>query len=46
VASGNVRAIGRAAVALPGDAYTTTPPRFVGPALHLASWNFTGGSAG
>jgi hypothetical protein len=46
VASGNVRAIGHAGLAHPGDAYTTTSPRFVCPALHLASWNFTGGSAG
>jgi hypothetical protein len=45
VAPGNVRAIGRAAVALPGDTYTTSP-RVVCPALHLASWNVTGGSAG
>ena len=31
---------------VPGDTYTTTSPRWTCPALHLASWNFTGGSAG
>ena len=46
LAPGNVRAIGRAAWAVPGDTYTTTSPRWSCPALHLASWNFTGGASG
>jgi len=46
LAPGNVRAVGRTASAVPGDTYTTTCPRWTCPALHLASWNFTGGSSG
>lgn len=46
LAPGNVRAVGRTASAVPGDTYTTTSPRWSCPALHLASWNFTGGSSG
>lgn len=43
---GSVRAVGTEAVAIPGDTYTTTSPRYLCPALHLASWNFTGGASG
>ena len=32
--------------AVPGDTYTATSPRWTCPALHLASWNFTGGASG
>ena len=32
--------------AVPGDTYTATSPRWSCPALHLASWNFTGGASG
>jgi predicted Zn-dependent protease len=46
LAPGNVRAVGRTAAAVPGDTYTTTSPRWSCPALHLASWNFTGGASG
>jgi predicted Zn-dependent protease len=46
LAPGNVRGIGRTASAVPGDTYTTTSPRWSCPALHLASWNFTGGASG
>ena len=46
LAPGNVLGVGRTADAVPGDTYTTTSPRWTCPALHLASWNFTGGSAG
>ncbi len=46
LAPGNVVAVGTTASAIPGDTYTTTSPRFVCPALHLASWNFTGGASG
>jgi predicted Zn-dependent protease len=46
LAPGNVRAVGTTASDLPGDTYTTTSPRWTCPALHLASWNFTGGSSG
>jgi predicted Zn-dependent protease len=46
LAPGNVRAVGRTASAVPGDTYTTTSPRWSCPALHLASWNFTGGASG
>ena len=31
---------------IPGDTYTATSPRWSCPALHLASWNFTGGASG
>jgi predicted Zn-dependent protease len=46
LAPGNVLGVGRTAAAVPGDTYTTTSPRWTCPALHLASWNFTGGSSG
>lgn len=44
--SGNVLAVGATATPLPGDTYTATSPRWTCPALHLASWNFTGGASG
>jgi predicted Zn-dependent protease len=43
---GNVKAVGRTAWPVPGDTYTATSPRWTCPALHLASWNFTGGASG
>ena len=43
---GNVKAVGRTATPVPGDTYTATAPRWSCPALHLASWNFTGGASG
>ncbi len=43
---GNVRGVGRTATPVPGDTYTATSPRWSCPALHLASWNFTGGASG
>ncbi|MEO6122687.1 MAG: metallopeptidase TldD-related protein [Ilumatobacteraceae bacterium] len=43
---GNVLGIGRTAMPIPGDTYTATSPRWSCPALHLASWNFTGGASG
>ncbi|MEO7371159.1 MAG: metallopeptidase TldD-related protein [Ilumatobacteraceae bacterium] len=43
---GNVIAVGRSATPIPGDTYTATSPRWSCPALHLASWNFTGGASG
>ncbi len=43
---GAVKGIGRAVAALPGDAYSGAGPRWTAPALHLASWNFTGGASG
>ena len=43
---GNVRAVGSVATPVPGDTYTATSPRWSCPALHLASWNFTGGASG
>ena len=43
---GAVRGIGRAASAIPGDSYVAISPRWTTPALHLASWNFTGGASG
>jgi hypothetical protein len=43
---GAVRAIGRAVAPVPGDSYIATSPRWTAPALHLASWNFTGGASG
>ena len=46
LAPGNVLGVGRTAAAVPGDTYTTTSPRWSCPALHLASWNFTGGASG
>jgi predicted Zn-dependent protease len=46
LAPGNVLGIGRTAAAVPGDTYLASSPRFTCPALHLASWNFTGGASG
>ncbi|HEX4982031.1 MAG TPA: metallopeptidase TldD-related protein [Ilumatobacteraceae bacterium] len=43
---GNVKGVGRSTTPLPGDTYTATAPRWSCPALHLASWNFTGGASG
>jgi predicted Zn-dependent protease len=43
---GNVSGVGRTATPVPGDTYTSTSPRWSCPALHLASWNFTGGASG
>ena len=43
---GNVKAVGRTSTPVPGDTYTATAPRWSCPALHLASWNFTGGASG
>ena len=43
---GNVLGIGRVATPMPGDTYTARSPRWTCPALHLASWNFTGGASG
>lgn len=43
---GNVVAVGATATPVPGDTYTATSPRWTCPALHLASWNFTGGASG
>lgn len=43
---GNVKAVGRTVTPVPGDTYTATAPRWSCPALHLASWNFTGGASG
>ena len=34
------------AAALPGDTYSACMPWWTAPALHLASWNFTGGASG
>ena len=46
LATGNVLGVGRTAAHVPGDTYTATSPRWSCPALHLASWNFTGGASG
>ena len=43
---GNVVAVGRRSTPIPGDTYIATAPRWTCPALHLASWNFTGGASG
>ena len=43
---GNVLGVGPPATALPGDTYSASMPRWTAPALHLASWNFTGGACG
>ena len=43
---GAVLAVGRVAAPMPGDTYTASTPRWTAPALHLASWNFTGGASG
>ncbi len=46
LAPGHVLAVGAAVSSVPGDTYSTTSPRFSCPALHLKSWNFTGGASG
>ncbi len=46
LAPGNVLGVAPTAAAIPGDTYTNTSPRWSCPALHLASWNFTGGASG
>ena len=46
LAPGQVRGVGRTATPVPGDTYSASSPRFSCPALHLASWNFTGGASG
>ena len=46
LAPGNLRGVGRTTTPVPGDTYASTSPRFSCPALHLASWNFTGGASG
>lgn len=46
LASGQVGGVGRTATPVPGDTYSATSPRFSCPALHLRSWNFTGGASG
>ena len=43
---GNVLGVGAAATPVPGDTYSATAPRWTAAALHLASWNFTGGASG
>ncbi|MET0324716.1 MAG: metallopeptidase TldD-related protein [Ilumatobacteraceae bacterium] len=43
---GAVLAVGRVAAPMPGDTYSASTPRWTAPALHLASWNFTGGASG
>ena len=43
---GNVLGVGTVATPVPGDTYTAKSPRWTCPALHLASWNFTGGASG
>lgn len=43
---GNVAAVGASATATPGDTYSPSAPRSTAPALHLRSWNFTGGASG
>ena len=43
---GNVKRVGRTATPIPGDTYAATSPLWTCPALHLASWNFTGGASG
>ncbi len=43
---GSVRRLGGVAHAIPGDTYAATAPRWMAPAMHLASWNFTGGASG
>jgi len=43
---GAVRGVGGTATQLPGDTYTASSPHWTAPALHLASWNFTGGASG
>ena len=40
------RASGPTATPVPGDTYSATSPRWTCRALHLASWNFTGGASG
>jgi hypothetical protein len=43
---GTVIAVGATAPPVPGDTYSATAPRWTCPALHLATWNFTGGASG
>ncbi len=43
---GNVLGVGATVTPIPGDTYPSTAPRWSCPALHLASWNFTGGASG
>ncbi|MDQ3468847.1 MAG: metallopeptidase TldD-related protein, partial [Actinomycetota bacterium] len=43
---GAVCGVGRTATPLPGDTYSASAPQWSAPALHLASWNFTGGASG
>jgi predicted Zn-dependent protease len=43
---GNVLGVGTVATPVPGDTYTAKSPRWTCPALHLATWNFTGGASG
>ena len=43
---GSVVAVGSVSTPLPGDTYSGSAPRWTCPALHLASWNFTGGASG
>lgn len=43
---GRVKGVGATASPVPGDTYTSTSPRWSCPALHLTSWNFTGGASG
>ena len=42
---GNVKGVGRTSTTIPGDTYAATSPRWTCPALHLGSWNFTGGAS-
>ena len=43
---GAVLGVGATASPLPGDTYSADSPHWSAPALHLASWNFTGGASG
>ena len=44
---GAVLGVGPVGVArCPATRYSATTPRWTAPALHLASWNFTGGASG
>jgi predicted Zn-dependent protease len=43
---GAVLGVGAVATPLPGDTYSSAMPWWTAPALHLASWNFTGGASG
>ena len=46
LAPGAVLGVGRHGDRRPGDTYTATLAALSCPALHLASWNFTGGASG